>query len=435
MMSGRSRGHMGWGVGAVALIGVGLALASLPKSADRSSNGQKFLATKQGRIEELIFKEGSIVDRGVDLVMLDDDTAQEQLRVAQENLTKVMAGARGSDVAVALPGPPAGLGGRIVQTGPLNPPTPSGNFPPPGKPDKNVKPLPGVSGAGDAVGELTPKPNTEELNKLRKEAEQEIEDAKAEEEFCNRELANAGMELEEAQRARDTSVSLTERAKKDVEDSRRLLFEGVISQNSFAQKEGQARMQQSLLDNATKRVEEAKGKIEQLTDALDKAKKRKAEAEIALASAPEKATPKVGTVTRDPIARPLPSRAISQKPAMIVPSNPEGSTAPAKVEIDQSAKLETDAQVSEAKTKLMEAEQAVLDRRITAPRRMKIVKWLVRPTDQVKAGQAIAIIEFLPEAKAEPEKTVTPVAPTEVKDKPKNPIDDDPLKGLIKPGG
>jgi len=416
------------------MVAVVFGIAALPRPAERQAeSGPKLISEKEGRVMQLVLSEGEIAERGVDLVMLDDDQAQEQLRLAQAELEAVMSTAKGADVAVALPGPPAGISGRIVQTGPLNTPrTSSSSSGGAGAVPKSIKPLPRIEGTGDAVAEIQPKPDAGTLTKLRKEAEQEIEDAKAEEQFCTTEIENAKMALEEAQKANDTSKAISERAAKDVEDSRRLLAEGVISRNAFAQKEGQARMHASMLENNGKKVEEAQAKIDQLNDALEKAKKRRSDAEAALAAAPEKATPKPSTVTRAPLSTErAPRPTFTRKPAVVIPGNPEGSTAPAKVEIDKGAMMESDAKLTLAKEKLIAAENAVYDRRISAHRRMKIKKWLVTPSETVKAGQAIAEVEYLPEE--------TPVRAPEtqieqpVKSKPEEPIGPSVPEGEIKP--
>jgi hypothetical protein len=414
------------------MVAVVFGIAAIPRTdSPKTSSGPQLIAQKEGRIMQLVLSEGEIAERGVDLVMLDDEQAQKALRLAQAELEQVMATAKGSDVAVALPAPPAGISGRIVQTGPLNPPRGSlGGGTSPLR--KSINPLPRVEGTGDAVAEIEPKPDSGTLTKLRKEAQQEIEDAKAEEQFCLNEIENAKMALEEAQKANETSKAISDRAAKDVEDSRRLLAEGVISRNAFAQKEGQARMHASMLENNGKRVEEAQAKISQLNEALEKAKQRRTEAEAALVAAPEKATPKPSTVTKNHL--PLtsgPRPGFVRKPAVVLPGNPEGSTAPAKVAIDQGAKMEADAKVTLAKENLVKAENAVLERRISAPRRMLIKKWLVTPSETIKPGQAIAEVEYLPEE--------TPVSTPEtrqeqpVKSKPEEPEGPSLPPGEIKP--
>lgn len=422
-MPGFGKRHIGWGIGVLAAAGVLAAVVNAPRVEPRPPEGLRFIATKDGQVKEILVRDGDIVEAGVDLVMLDDESAQKSLLLAQANLEKVMSEARGSGVAVALPGPPTGIGGTIVQSGPFSVPTPATN-PGPGKMPKNVKPLPEVSGTSDGATEIVPKPNPGSLTKLKKEAEKEISEAKAEEAYCESEIENAKLELEEAQKALETSRIITERAKYDSEQGKRLLNEGAISRNASIQRDGQLRAQEAILENNRKRSEEVNRKIDGLKANLAKATRNREQAEADLKAAPEKATPKIETVKKVPFTTTAPKGAkpFVRKPASVIQRPFEGSTAPAKVEIDKTVKRETDTQLTEAKAKVTEAEKGVLDRRLSAPKKMKIVKWLIRPSDQVKSGQAIAIVEYLPEtAVTKAEQTVVEMPKLPVMDKPTPP--------------
>lgn len=407
-MPGISRRHFGWGLGVIAVAAIGFAIAKGGTApVPPIEQGEKLIAQLDGEVVELVVAPGATVDAGLDLVMLDDAAAQEGLKVAQAELEKVLAETRASGVAIVLPDPPIGLGGRIVQTGPLHPETGVARAP------KNVDPLPKVAGTGEASVEIEPKPNPAEVARIKKAAEQEIADAKADEAYLASEITNTKLELEEAQRAQETSRIITDRARLEVERGKRLLLEGAVSQNSQILRDNQLRAQEDILRKNQARVDEATSKLASLNEKLEQAQQRQSLAKADLTSAPEKATPKIGSVTKLPVSPPeqMPKMPTVRKPAFVIPHSPEASTAPAKVEINSEAKQETDERLQQAQNKLKIAEQAVFARRITAPKRIKIVKWLVKPTDRIKKGDEIAIIEYLPEAKGPDKAPPTPETP------------------------
>ncbi len=383
-------------IGVIVVAGGIAAVAMIPRASNTVSppqvEGSRLISTGSGLVKQIITNEGQIVEKGEDMVMLDDTKEQEALLIAQGELAKLASEARESGIVVALPEAPPGLGGTIVQTGPLRVITGGSGIP------KNVKPLPNVLPEGASSADPAPDPKT--VASLKSKASKEIAEAKAEAERYGREIQDAKLELEEADRNRETSRIITDRAKLAADRAKMLLAQGAISVNENARLDGQLRLQQGILDAGTKRVDESKQKIATLTAERDKALKRSADAEEDLKNAPAAATPKLSVVTptrkTTPEAQSAPRYA---RPAVIIPRRPETSTAPAKVEIDKSAKRETDDKLGVAKRKIDAAEAALLLRRIAAPRRMRIIKWLIKPSDSLTTSTPIAIVEFLPEMK------------------------------------
>lgn len=391
------------GIAAVTLIPRASNIATQPQA-----EGPRLLASAAGSVKEIISNEGQIVEKGEDMVMLDDAKEQEALLIAQGELAKLASEARESGIAVTLPEAPPGLGGTIVQTGPLRVNTSGSGIP------KNVKPLPNVLPEGASSADPSPDPKA--VASLKSKANKEIAEAKAEADRYAREIEDAKLEVEEAERSKETSRIITDRAKQAADRGKMLLGQGAISVNESARLDGQLRLQQGILDAVAIRVDEAKSKIATLTAAREKALQRAADAEADLKNAPAAATPKLSMVTPSPKSQPeVKSATRYARPAVIVPRRPETSTAPAKVEIDKSAKRETDDKLSQAKRKIDAAENALLLRRITAPRRMRIIKWLIKPTDNLTTSTPIAIVEFLPEV-------MKPVAPVEKTKDPGEPL-------------
>lgn len=390
------------------MVGAFAALATIPNSSQPKPgevpvHEQRLLALTAGSVKQIVANEGQVVEAGEDIVMLDDAKEQEALIIAQAELQKLSSEARESGIAVTLPGPPAGLGGTIVQTGPMQV---RPNFTP-GKPSKKVDPLPAIEGSDAAPG-AEPKADPKAIEKLRTEAKNKEASLRADAERYDKDIEDAKLELEEAQRAQETARIIADRAKLASDRAKTLLAQGAISLNENARLDGQTRLQQSVYDNSTKKVEEVQAKIATLTAERDKALDKASRVGEDLKEAEAQAVPKISQAKPStkslPDVRSAPTPRYS-KPAVIIPHRPEASTAPAKVEIDKGAKIETDEKLKQAKIKLDEAESAVMAKRITAQRRMRIVRWLIKPSDALTPSTPVAVVEFLPE----PKKPAAPV--------------------------
>jgi multidrug efflux pump subunit AcrA (membrane-fusion protein) len=121
----RSAGRA-WRLLLAALVSV-LALAGLASgyraysSAAQEPPGSPFSFAQSGVVTEILVKEGDWVEEGQLLAALDDTEAQAEVEEAMAALQQLVAEARQSEIAVAIPSPPSsGIAGDIIQTGPLN---------------------------------------------------------------------------------------------------------------------------------------------------------------------------------------------------------------------------------------------------------------------------------------------------------------------------
>ncbi len=373
-----------------------LAYALIPRPSPPVKVTKHTLISDQtGRINKISALAGYVVEADAEFVTFDDSEEQKELEVARDNLQKVADELRASGVAIALPTFPDRLGGRIIQTGTF---TPTSSDPP-----KKIEPLPEINGTSSESSSSTPKATAPKPPVDPAKFDLAIASANESIEECRRAMTDRELAIQETERAVATSKAIYDQAKADADRTKMLLNNGAVSANESSRKDNLAFSQKSIWDNNQARLTEEKAALESTRSNLrafekeiEDAKEAKAKA---IANAPE---PKPRALAPTPV--PAKNQHFS-RPAYVVSRPVSASTEPTKVIVDRNAKTEADEKLKKAKVALDDAEAAILARNFLAPRRLRVIKWLVTPGSTVKEGQPICEVEFLPAA------TKLPVAP------------------------
>lgn len=345
--------------------------------------GYELLANTTGLIKDITVREGQEVHKGDLLLLLDDSAEQRALTVARTELDTLAQEAQSSNVAVAMP-PGSGIGGQIVQIGPL----------PKGPPSERLGALPPVT--------ETSRPASVPDDGIRQAAESNVRNLESKMEalqFQKIEVAqrrdDALNRAEEAQRNADASKVIADQRKKQSEKMQMLLAEGAVSRVEAARSESLYLSAQGGADAAQKMADEqrtAAGRHEAELVAIDsqmtQLTREIAAAKELVAKAPKDVAPSASL----PVGKPVPEASIPNKPAFV--RSTQAPNIPAKVEIDKGAKRDVDDRLAAAKLKVDEAEQLIEGRRLVAPRDGVIVKVLVKPGDSLRQGQSVLVIRF-----------------------------------------
>jgi pyruvate/2-oxoglutarate dehydrogenase complex dihydrolipoamide acyltransferase (E2) component len=345
-------------------------------------------SNQDGVISKLAALEGYVVDESADLVMFDDSAEQKELELAQQTLQKVADDLKQSGVAIALPSFPDRLGGRIVHTGQSFSPAPAG--------PKDIGSLPEVSGTPvESVPEPTPPAvtppvvaDTNKPNEALLEATKRVDD-------CRKRVTDGELALQETQKAVDTAKAIYERAKEDADKARMLLSNGAISANEASRKDSLSVSQKGIWENNQERLQQELKALES-----DRADLKQAEAELEKAkSAPaptRRITAEVRPKTKTAFSAARTKRVSFPKPAFVVPRRVPASTEPTRVIVDNQAMKAANSRLDSAKKAVDKAENLIAARQFLAPKRVRIIRWLVSPGGRVKKGQALCEVELLP---------------------------------------
>ncbi len=382
-------------LGTAILVALGYAATSRNLPWSPKEEGYELLALTSGVVKQVVVQPGQMVQKGDVLLLLDDTNEQQELADSRTELERVAAASQSAGIAVALPPPMAGLGGRIVTMGPLK--GIKGEVPalPKAEDSGKVGTLPPVTGAGDAP-EATeaPRPRTE-LDARVREMEEQVSTIQTSIVEMKQKADDAGAQLLEAERNAEAARVIADQRKKQAEKMRMLLGEGVVSQVETSRSEALAASAQGGYESALNQASEVKGARDAASAEVTKleANASKLEKDIVVAKAtlsklaalPEAPPIASASTTRVPIPQMSKPAYVKAEPAPPVPT---------KVLVDKGAKIEADGQLTAAKLRFDRAEAALEGRKIVASRAGTILKVLVRRGDQLTAGTSIVTIRF-----------------------------------------
>ncbi len=380
-------------VAGLALLGVLGWAASSARNVAAVTEGYELLSLTQGSVKEVVVKPGQDVQKGDVLVLLDDTAEQKELADARIELERVAAETEGAGIAVAMPPAMAGLGGRIIQTGPMRGIT--GPMPsiPKSKDDGKVGTLPPVTGAGDAEPPGAKFNFASEIAAL----EFQLEENKTAIIDGTQKADDAATLVSESEKNLQVARLIADQRKKQAEKMRMLLGEGVVSQVETSRSEALYASAEGGYLAAVKQVEELKAARDARLDEVAKAKTTVATLEKQIVNSKSLAlkaasAPKPVDVAANPTFV-APRREVI-KPAY-VKSEPAPAV-PAKVTVDKGAKREMEGLMSTAKARFDKAEQALEGRRVVAPQAGTVTRVLVTVGDVIKPGTSVVVIRFSP---------------------------------------
>lgn len=366
-----------------------LGWAAARSTAAPADLGYDLMATSEGTITQVIAQPGQTVKKGDLLVLLDDTAEQQALTTARAELDLLAQEVQGAGIAVAMP-PGSGLGGKIIQTGPMprgvvptgKVPEALGTLPPVTETDQPAAPKTDIKAAAEADLKAV-EAKLEAQRTLRIETVQKRDDA----------LALAA----EATRNAETSKVIAEQRKKQAEKMKFLLSEGAVSRVEAAKAESLYQSAQGGADAALRQAEEHQASATSLDAEVAAIDIRIAGLERDVAKAKDLVAKAPASVPAAPVAaqpaNPLPAAEPSPGKPAFVRSTPAPSI-PAKVEVDKGVKREVEEKLTAAKRKVDEAETNLESRRIVAPRDGVILKVLVRAGGSLRKGQSILEIRF-----------------------------------------
>lgn len=398
----------------VVLLGA-VALNAFPIPAKVDKQNPVMGALQGGTVKSVLVQPGMVLEAGDEIAFLNDEVEQSALDTARGEYRQVVEQISQMAIAVSSPTEP-GIGGTIVQDGSFDPSPaqrrPIGPVQGVPRVKGPIKSLPKVEGTSettlsDATDEGdTPPPTADsgptlgDLKAKVKKAEEDISAARIE-------LDQAKSASEESERAALQAQLAAQQSKANSERMQMMLKQGAIPLNQATQAETQATQAAVLAKQAATKADDDKAAIGRAEKAIEAAQERKREAEAAAALA----------VRVQPKPKPRPRIARSKPEFRIPAANPrapkpahvsrlsvkEAPAIPAKVDVDLQKRTQVEQKMLTAQTKVDEAEQALLQRRIVARRRMRVIKVLIKTGDDLKPGGAVIEFEPLPETpKPEP---------------------------------
>lgn len=346
--------------------------------------GFELVANQEGVVASISVQLGQTVKEGDLLMSFEDHAEQAELVAAREALQSLASEVGDTSVAVAIPSAP-GVTGRIVPIGPL----------PDGRPIASSKPFPTLpapkEGTVPLLPEVGPTTPTIDVEALVRSLESELTETRNSVLSLQHRIQEARTEAEDATKNADAAKVIAQQRKQQSDKMRMLLGEGVVSQLETARAEVQYASAQGGFEAAQQQAEAAHARVKALEADLVKTESRVPELEKAIAAAKDAAqvAAKQPTPTIKPPLREVETATVP-KPAYVRPEPLPNE--PTKVIVDKGAIREADQQLAAAKARVDSAEAALRARTIYATRTGTVVKILVKQGEQVRAGQAIAII-------------------------------------------
>lgn len=395
---------VGGGIGVASVGGGNLADTGKSKLQAPEEEVFELKAEVSGRVVALGAKVGDEIPEDQELIFLNDEKEQNALDKAQKELQVAASQIKTEDVAVALPAQGT-ITGVIV---PGAAPTPRPNAGPPVRPNGPVTALPSVEGSGKQIevgGGLDSEPYRapEEPAVDKSALQKKIAAAESEIKELDAKIENTKSEAAESEMAISTMKANADNAQREADRKQSMLVQGAIPANDANSARVAAQIAKTNYETAKQKQGSAAEAISGYQAQRDQAVGRKEAAEKELAKA--QSAPKAKTRAARPprIISTVPTPRMPQPSRVIVKRN-DPKPIPTRVDVDINKKLTLDQQLTGARLKVDAAEEAILSRRIRAPKGLKLLEILVQPGQEVKPGTVIARFSRVPKLDApEPE--------------------------------
>jgi multidrug resistance efflux pump len=399
------------GLALVVVGGIGVASVSggnankLAKTVDSAPQEEAFelKADASGRVVALGAKVGDQIPEDQELIFLNDEKEQTALDRAQTALQAAASEIKTEDVAVALPAQGTITG--VIVPGRTPVPNPGPHVRPRGP----VTALPSVEGSGKQIevgGGNSPEPDAapEEPAVDKAAIKKKIAAAEAEIKEIDAKIENAKSEGGESEMAIATLKANADNAQREADRKQSMLVQGAISANEANSARVAAQMAKTNYETAKQKQGSAAEVIAGYQSQRDQALGRKEVAEQQLATAESAPKAKPRPQPRAPrIVSTTPAPRIPQ-PGRVIVKRSAPKAIPTRVDVDINKKLSLDQQLTSARAKVDAAEEAILARRIRAPKGLRLLEILVKPGEEVKPGMVVARFTRVPKLDApEPE--------------------------------